>query len=110
MALLIAAMGIVMTIVVMRVGVVDQGKVNASRSRARFVYLLLGMFFTFLYDVVAALGDGPFFANGSDGTPFDRLYFSYVTLATLGYGDYTAGGTVGRSLAVLEVLLGQLFL
>ena len=68
------------------------------------------MFFTFTYDAVASLGDGAFFANGSDGTPFERLYFSYVTLATLGYGDYTAGGTLGRSLAVLEVLLGQLFL
>jgi len=105
-AVLIAA-----TIAVVGLGVVDQGRVNAqSIMGALCIYLLLGMFFTFAYDTVASLGDGAFFANGSDGTPFERLYFSYVTLATLGYGDYTAGGTLGRSLAVFEVLLGQLFL
>ena len=99
------------TIAVVALGVVDQGKVNAqSIMGALCIYLLLGMFFTFVYDTLASLGDGPFFANGSDGSAFERLYFSFVTLATLGYGDYTAGGTLGRSLAVFEVLLGQLFL
>jgi hypothetical protein len=33
-----------------------------------------------------------------------------VTLATLGYGDYTAAGNLGRALAVLEALMGQLYL
>lgn len=99
------------TIAAVALGVVDQGKVNAqSIMGALCIYLLLGMAFTFTYDAVASLGDGAFFANGSDGTAFERLYFSYVTLATLGYGDYTAGTTLGRSLAVFEVLLGQLFL
>jgi Ion channel len=105
-ALLVAA-----AIAVVALGVVDQGEANAqSIMGALCIYLLLGMGFTFVYNAVAMLGDGAFFANGSDGTPFERLYFSYVTLATLGYGDYTAGGTLGRSLAVFEVLLGQLFL
>jgi Ion channel len=108
---LLDAVLIVATIAVVGLGVVDQGRVNAqSIMGALCIYLLIGMFFTFVYDTVASLGDGAFFANGSDGAPFERLYFSYVTLATLGYGDYTAGGTLGRSLAVFEVLLGQLFL
>ena len=47
------------------------------------------MIFLFVYGAVAALGSGPFFAQGMDGTRSLRLYFSYVTLATLGYGDYT---------------------
>ncbi len=99
------------TIVVLGAGVIDQGKVNVkSITGAVCIYLLLGFTFFFFYGAVAALGDGPFFANGSDGTSFERLYFSFVTLATLGYGDYTAGGTLGRSLAVAEVLIGQLFL
>jgi Ion channel len=98
-------------IAVVALGVVDQGEVNAqSIMGALCIYLLLGMVFTFAYNAVTLLEDGAFFANGSDGTPFERLYFSYVTLATLGYGDYTAGGTLGRSLAVFEVLIGQLFL
>jgi voltage-gated potassium channel Kch len=40
----------------------------------------------------------------------DFLYFSYVTLTTVGYGDLTAAGDLGRMLAVTEALLGQLYL
>ena len=48
---------------------------------------------------------------GTDGTRSIRLYFSYVTLATVGYGDYTMAGNLGRALfAVLEALMGQLYL
>ena len=43
-------------------------------------------------------------------TPALRLYFSFVTLATLGYGDYTAATKVGRMFSVLEGLFGQLYL
>ena len=72
--------------------------------------MLFGMLFLFLFSVLAVLGHGPFFAQGTDGTRSLRLYFSYTTLATLGYGDYTAAGNLGRSLAVLEALIGQLYL
>ena len=58
----------------------------------------------------ATLDATPFFAQGTDGTRPLRLYFSYVTLATVGYGDYTAAGNLGRALAVLEALTGQLYL
>jgi hypothetical protein len=37
------------------------------------VYLLAGMLFTFLYSVVAVLGSGPLFAEGTDGTTAIRL-------------------------------------
>ena len=72
--------------------------------------LLLGICFTFVYYAVAVLGSGTFFAQGTDGTPSLQLYFSYVTLATLGYGDYTPATTLGHTLAVSEALLGQLYL
>ena len=39
-----------------------------------------------------------------------RLYFSYATLCTVGYGDYTAASDLGHTLAVSEALLGQLYL
>ncbi len=74
------------------------------------IYLLLGILFTFVYGAVAALGSGPFFAQGMDGTQSLQLYFSYVTLATLGYGDYTPASTLGHTLAISEALLGQLYL
>jgi Ion channel len=99
------------TVVIVALGVVDQGEVNAqSVTGAICIYVLLGMMFTFLYGAVAALGSGPFFAQGTDGTLSLRLYFSYVTLATLGYGDYTPTGDLGHALAVIEALLGQLYL
>lgn len=88
-----------------------QAEVNAqSVLGAICVYLLAGMIFLFVYGAVAALGSGPFFAQGMDGTRSLRLYFSYVTLATLGYGDYTPAGNLGHMLAILEALIGQLYL
>jgi hypothetical protein len=92
-------------------GAIDQGEVNLQSLRAVIaIYLLLGMFFVFLYGAAAALGDGPFFAQGIDGDTSLRLYFSFVTLATLGYGDYTPAGDLGHLLAIVEALLGQLYL
>jgi hypothetical protein len=105
-ALLLVAVG-----VVIGVGVFDQRAVNRqSILGAICIYLLIGMLFTFVYGAVAALGSGDFFANGTDGTPSLRQYFSYVTLATIGYGDYTPATDLGHTLAVVEALLGQLYL
>ena len=97
--------------VIIAVGVFDQQTVNQqSVLGAICVYVLIGMLFTFAYGAVAFLGSGDFFAQGTDGTPSLRLYFSYVTLATLGYGDYTPAGDLGHTLAIVEALLGQLYL
>ena len=105
-ALLLVAVG-----VVIGVGVFDQRTVNEqSILGAICIYLLIGMLFTFVYGAAAELGSGDFFAQGTDGTPSLRLYFSYVTLATLGYGDYTPAGDLGHTLAIAEALLGQLYL
>jgi hypothetical protein len=92
-------------------GVLDQREVNRqSVQGAICVYLLLGTFFTFVYGALAALDSGPFFAQGTDGNSATRLYFSLVTLATVGYGDFTAASNPGRMLSVSEALLGQLYL
>lgn len=102
---------IVVTCVVIGIGVVDQGTINAQSVLGVItVYLLLGVLFTFAFSAVAVVGDGPFFAQGTDGTLADRVYFSYVTLATLGYGDLTPLGTTGRMLASAEAIFGQLYL
>ena len=98
-------------IVVIALGVVDQGEVNSqSVVGAICVYLVLGMCSSVAYGVAAKLGSGYFFAQGTDGSPAIRLYFSYITMATVGYGDYSAAGDLGRTLSVLEGLLGQLYL
>ena len=92
-------------------GVVDQGEVNWNSVRGAIaIYLLLGLLFVFAYSAVARIGSGPLFVQGTDGTRSERVYFSYVTLATVGYGDYSPKGDVGHTLAVFEALLGQLYL
>src|SRR3954468_23733859 len=99
------------TVVAIATGVVDQDEVNAqSVTGAICIYLLFGLVFLFFYGAIAVLDSGTFFAQGTDGTRALRVYFSYVTLATLGYGDYTPAGELGHLLAVLEALIGQLYL
>jgi hypothetical protein len=108
---LLNALLLIAVCVVVGVGVFDQPTVNGqSILGAICIYLLIGMLFTFVYGAAATLGSGDFFAQGTDGTPSLRLYFSYVTLATVGYGDYTTASDLGHMLAVVEALFGQLYL
>jgi hypothetical protein len=99
------------TIFTVALGVVDQGQANVKAvTGAVCVYVLIGLLFVFVYGLLAVLGSGNFFAQGTDGSRSLRLYFSFVTLATLGYGDYTPAHEVGRTLAIVEALFGQLYL
>ena len=74
------------------------------------IYLLLGMFFSFLYGVVGAIDADKLFAEVADPTREDELYFSFVTLCTVGYGDLTPAGNLARSFSVAEMLFGQIYL
>jgi Ion channel len=74
------------------------------------IYLLLGMFFAFLYGALGAIDASELFANVGAGTPADRLYFSFVTLCTVGYGDIVPAGDTTRTVAVAEMLIGQIYL
>ena len=74
------------------------------------IYVLLGLSFGFMFEAVGNLGSQPFFASQEGGTRSDYMYFSFVTMATVGYGDLTAAGGIGRALAVTEGLLGQIYL
>lgn len=108
---IVNALLVVLTCVVIALGVLDQREINTqSVLGVVTIYLLLGVLFTFAFSAVAVLDNAPFFAQGTDGSMADRVYFSYVTLATLGYGDFTAASTVGRMLAASEAIFGQLYL
>jgi Ion channel len=74
------------------------------------IYLLAGMFFSFLYAAVGALGDEPFFAEIADPERADYLYFSYTTLTSTGFGDLTAATNLGRTLTSIEALVGTIYL
>jgi hypothetical protein len=99
------------TVIAVGLGVLDQGAVNAqSVLGALCIYLSIGMGYAFAYGAIAVLGSEPFFAQGTDGSLSVRVYFSFITMATVGYGDYTAAGDLGRTIAVTESLLGQIYL
>ena len=74
------------------------------------VYLDVGLLFALLVSIAARMSDAPYFAQGGDGSMSERVYFSYVTLATLGYGDLTPATDVGRLLSVTESIVGSLYL
>jgi len=73
-------------------------------------YLIIGLMFAAWYAAIGRLGSGPFFANHQPASTQTYQYFSFTTLTTLGYGDFTAAGSNGRALAVIEALTGQVFL
>lgn len=74
------------------------------------IYMLIGLSFAFAYEIVGTFGSQPFFTSQESATRSDYVYFSFVTMATVGYGDLTAQGSLGRALAVTEGLLGQIYL
>jgi len=73
------------------------------------LYLLSGLFFAYVY-ALANVVSGPTFAESSAAGLPDTVYFSFVTLATVGFGDLTPGSDVARMLAVTEGIGGQLYL
>jgi hypothetical protein len=91
--------------------VVDRGIVTLqSVLGVVCIYLLLGTLFAFAYGATAAIDSGHFFSQGFDGDSSDYVYFSFVTLTSVGYGDLAAADEVGRAFAILEALIGQLYL
>jgi hypothetical protein len=73
-------------------------------------YLIIGLMFASVFAAVDYLSTTDFFANNEPANTQTFQYFSFTTLTTLGYGDFTAGESGGRSIAVLEALTGQVFL
>ena len=92
-----------------------RGRITRARIQGAVAgYLLLGLAWAFAYDVVA-LTRAKAFSTGSVDVMLERepishfVYFSFVTLTTVGFGDVTAVDPVARSLVTLEALVGQLF-
>ena len=73
-------------------------------------YILIGLFFAFAYRMVGAIQSSPFFGSAGDGKLPQDLFFSFTTLTTTGYGNLVPAGNPGQTMAVLEMLVGQLFL
>jgi hypothetical protein len=73
-------------------------------------YLLIGMAFAFTYRLIGIVQTPAFFGANGEGTLSQDLFFSFVTLTTTGYGNLVPAKNPGQTLAVFEMLIGQLFL
>jgi hypothetical protein len=73
-------------------------------------YLIVGLMFAAGYAAIQNLGESAFFAGSQPANTQTFQYFSFTTLTTLGYGDFTAAQNGGRAIAVMEALTGQVFL
>jgi hypothetical protein len=105
-ALLVGAAPVVIAQSILRRRIIDVRTVLGAIC----IYMLIGMVWALVYSAIGALDSRPFFAQIDRTTTADYLYFSYVTQTTVGFGDLTAAGSIGRALAVLEALIGQLYL
>ena len=94
--------------------VLNKGPITLHRVQgAVAVYLLLGLIWAFAYDMVLLSAPDAFHSSEltvqhKTVTP-PLIYFSVMTLTTVGYGDITPIHPMARALAMLEAVIGQLF-
>ena len=74
------------------------------------VYVLIAIAFAGIYGGINETEPTGFFAQKIEPNNVDFLYFSFVTITTVGYGDLTAGTSTGRVLVTFEAMIGQIFL
>jgi len=99
--------------------VIARGVVRLLRERgvrrqavggALVIYLSIGLVGAWLISMVSQLSSTPYFVQHQSSTLSERVYFSFTTLTTTGFGDYTPATHVGKAIATVEMLLGQLYL
>ena len=92
--------------------VLKKGPITFHRIEGAIaVYLLLGLTWANAFELVEYLNPGSFTGALTGSGRFSSwTYFSFVTLATLGYGDISPVHPIARSLAVAEAITGQLYL
>jgi hypothetical protein len=74
------------------------------------MYLMLGFAFGSIFYLLYVLNPNSFAESSPNSRPLDLMYFSFVTLATLGYGDIVPRTNLARSVAVLEATAGMLYI
>jgi hypothetical protein len=74
------------------------------------IYLFIALLFAVVFVTISLLSGEPFFAQKTDPTAVDFIYYSVITISTTGYGDLSPLGNLGRMMAAVEVIVGQLFL
>jgi hypothetical protein len=105
-------LAIVVIVLVLLSQIFRAGRVRSARVQgAVAVYLLFGVGWAHAYHIAAMRVPGSFVStNGAMTNVSDWIYYSLVTLTTVGYGDIVPAHRVTRILAVGEAVAGQLYL
>jgi hypothetical protein len=101
-------------VVVMLVEVFRPGQVTFHRVQgAVAAYLSIGLTWAYAYYLASQISPGAVQFNtemAANEIPVERyVYFSFMTLTTVGYGDAIPVHPLTRTLAISEALLGQLY-
>lgn len=88
----------------------ERGVVLQAVFGALALYLQIGLIFAFAAAGIGSAQGTPFFGGDDPQSISDFVYFSFTTMSTTGYGDLTPATSLGRSLAVFEMLIGQIYL
>ncbi len=87
------------------------GRTASNRiGGAIVVYLLVGILWSRFYYIAGLAIPGAFYTPDGTATITSFVYFSFVTLATIGYGDISPVHPVARNLAILEAITGQMYI
>jgi hypothetical protein len=98
------------TWLLLRAVVSNRQVTTAVLGGALAAYIMAGLAFAIAYGVIAASVPGAFLAASAAGVTFgDLVYFSFVTLLTIGFGDVTPVAPLARAVVVFEGLFGVLF-
>jgi len=73
-------------------------------------FLILGFIASIIFNYIYNIIPGAYTVEIAEGDFFTMVYFSFVTLTTLGYGDISPVHDTSRTLALLFAIIGQLYL
>lgn len=104
-----AITAIAFSILIIQHFLVDKVLLRYRIVAAIAVYLIIGVLWARFYEIVHIFDPKAFTFNG-EANPFAFVYFSFVTLMTIGYGDILPVSIAARSLAILEGVIGQLYI
>ena len=102
------AIAVVSPVVVLRRVLSQQVVTIETLWGAMSVFLLIAIAYNYVFIELQQFGSTPFFGVEESTTSF--MYFSAVTITTLGYGDLAPATDVGRFFAITEAIIGQVFL
>jgi hypothetical protein len=112
----LAAIFFIFTACLLLGDVLRKGAVTADKIYgALCVYLLIGLTWGFMFLTLEGVQPGSFSLgqgqpSGIETDPATLVYFSFVTLSTVGYGDITPLSPPARSFAFMEAIIGQIYL